>query len=198
MNFVQDICDDLHTLFEVSRNYAYEICLNNHLETSLFFFSDRQRVWPVDVWKANECNEGSGEICIHKMKIETVDLLVEISCCLPLYHDFSSRFWTWAKLWRMGRALCSWSKCPVYLLRGNSYIQLLFAWPIRLILVFQIPGPCWNFGKVPQSRKHFHSKIPEEGTLLLLVLRGEWNWLLNWGLTRMGSVKKSMKSWPPK
>jgi hypothetical protein len=31
-----------------------------------------------------------------------------------------------------------------------------------------------------------------------LVLRGEWNWLLNWGLTRMGSVKKSMKSWPPK
>ena len=38
MNFVQDICDDLHTLFEVSRNYIYEICLNNHLETSLFFF----------------------------------------------------------------------------------------------------------------------------------------------------------------
>ena len=35
MNFVQDICDDLHTLFEVRRNDICKICLI-HLEPCIF------------------------------------------------------------------------------------------------------------------------------------------------------------------
>ena len=36
MNFVQDICDDLHTLFQVGRNDNYEICtINLKIELNL-------------------------------------------------------------------------------------------------------------------------------------------------------------------
>ena len=39
-----------------------------------------------------------------------------------------SRFWTWVKLWRMGRALCSSFKCPVYLLRGNVRLEVFLVY----------------------------------------------------------------------
>ena len=67
MNFVQDICDDLHTLFEVSWNDICKIWLI--LLKTVIYFSDWQRLRPADVWKANECDEGSGKIIICLMNV---------------------------------------------------------------------------------------------------------------------------------